>query len=225
MLCEALTTPRPRRQVGVHSKTPGCRNSPTRRKTRNLSTSAASALQFRLKAARSLNPKTSMKTKTFVSTFPFPAFTVIYLLAGSLCAQPPPLPEPTIAPAQSVESGPSAKMTFVGQPSFEMQSRKGRFLLAGLRPHETVDIQLQFSTRWANKSIVVQALDGGNLSTQPGNSVIAADATVSFRFQAGDQSGLYRVLVIGGGGSSTLKFWVPDPANPKANPPVVNSHS
>lgn len=96
------------------------------------------------------------------------------------------------------------------------------FRVAGIRPHETIDIKLQFSSEWAGTPLVLQALDGGNVSATPKNAVIAEDGTASFRFQAGDQPGLYRVSIIGAAGGSTLKFWIADPKNPKANPPVLN---
>lgn len=134
----------------------------------------------------------------------------------------PPAPAPTVAPALPSKAGPSATITFPGNAPFKTRSKSGLFRLAGIRSGEAVEIKLQFPIERANTPLVLQALDGGSLTAQPKTAVIAADGSASFRFQAGDQPGLYRVAVIAAGGNSTLKFWVADPKNPKANPPVLN---
>jgi hypothetical protein len=85
-----------------------------------------------------------------------------------------------------------------------------------------VAVTVQFPSQWANTALTLQSLDGGNISGQASNAVVAADGTVSFHFQTGNKPGLYRVFMIGAGGNSTLSFWVADPTNPQINRPVVN---
>jgi len=165
-------------------------------------------------------------TRTNLLTFTcIAAIAVTCLDGGSLLAQSPeipPLPGPTITTEPPAENGPTATISFAGKARFEAKSAKGRFPLAGIRPNETAEIRLQFASDWANTSITVQALDGGKVSAKAKDAVIAADGTASFRFQAGAQPGLYRIVVIGAESTTTLKFWVADPENPKANPPVIN---
>jgi hypothetical protein len=134
----------------------------------------------------------------------------------------PPVPAPTVAPALPHKAGPSATITFAGSEPFKTRSKSGLFRLTGIRPGEVVEVKLQFPSEWAKTNVVIQALDGGNVSAQAKDALVAADGSASFRFQAGNQPGLYRVSAIGGGSSSILKFWVADPKNPKANPPVLN---
>jgi hypothetical protein len=154
--------------------------------------------------------------------------------APRIIARPPPLPpdpgppivvtdEPTPTPTPAaVDPRPSATFTFSDATQIKTHGTRGRFRLVGLHLNEVVNIVVQFPTQWANTPLTLQALDGGNLSAQPANAVIAADGTVSFQFQAGNQPGLYRVAVIGAGGNSTLSFWAVDPATSQANPAVVN---
>lgn len=153
------------------------------------------------------------------------AIAAICLNAPTLIAQSPdipPLPGPTILSPPPAENGPSATIALAGKAQFKAKSRKGRFPLAGIGRLEAADIQLQFPGGWANATIIIEALDGGRVLGTPRSNVIAADGTASFRFQVGDKPGLYRILLICAGNSSTLKFWVADPENPNANPPVLN---
>jgi hypothetical protein len=129
--------------------------------------------------------------------------------------------EPTPTPA-AVDPRPSATFTFADATQIKTHSARGRFRLVGLHLNEVVNVVVQFPTQWANTPLTLQSVDGGNLSAQPANAVIAADGTVSFHFQAGNQPGIYRVAVIGAGGNSTLSFWAVDPATSQANPAVMN---
>lgn len=128
---------------------------------------------------------------------------------------------PTPTPA-AVDPRPSATFTFSDATQIKTHSTRGRFRLVGLHLNEVVNIVVQFPAQWANTPLTLQALDGGNLSAQPANAVIAADGTASFQFQAGNQTGIYRVSIIGAGDNSTLSFWAVDPATSQANPAVMN---
>jgi hypothetical protein len=98
---------------------------------------------------------------------------------------------------------------------------KGHFRLTDIRPHETVNVRLQFPLSFNNAPVLATALDGGQATVSTSNMTIAPDGTTRMRFQAGDQPGLYRVLVVVGTSRSILKFWIADPQNPNGNPPVL----
>ncbi len=64
----------------------------------------------------------------------------------------------------------------------------------GVDPSTTSDVVLQFPTSLANKSVAVESLDGGTLSSTP--TAIDANGNLSFSFQVTDQPGVHRVIVI-----------------------------
>jgi hypothetical protein len=133
-----------------------------------------------------------------------------FLLVLPTAADPPTyLPTPPPAPALR----PSATFTFADGTQITTRSTNGRFRLVGLHLNETVDIALQFPVVLLSSSAMAQPLDGGNIisvSTSP----VATGGLTLIRFQAGNQPGLYRVLLLGFGGSARLQFWVADPNNP-----------
>lgn len=100
-------------------------------------------------------------------------------------------------------------------------SSSGPFQLVALNPREVVGIAVDFPTSLASASITAQPLDGGKIIGPPKDVGKGTEAG-SIRFQAGDQPGLYRVLITGGRSRSMLQFWVADAKNPKAKPPVIN---
>jgi hypothetical protein len=141
-----------------------------------------------------------------------------------------PLPAATVSPVLPETVGLKATIAFAGKTPLKVRSKRGHFPLMGIRPGEVADIELQFPLLWANTTLIVQPPDGGKLFGNSNTTAIAAnitaialDGSAAFRFQAGDQPGLYRVSIIGGGGNSTMKFWVADPQKPRANPPVLNA--
>lgn len=131
-------------------------------------------------------------------------------------------PTPTPTPLPVAEFGPTATITFADATKIKAQaSDLGRFPLVGLRPREVISITVEFPVSLASNSVTAQPLDGGRIiaaSKDSGRSIGAS----SIRFQIGDQPGLYRVLIAGGGPASTLQFWVADAKNPKNNRPVIN---
>jgi hypothetical protein len=154
----------------------------------------------------------------------------LLLVLGFLCVQalpsaaqspaiPPPPPNLSLAPRSDL--GPVVTISHANAASVRTQGRGGHFRLLGIGAHETVNVRLQFSPSFAGTAFFASALDGGESSASRPNSVIAADGTTSIRFKAGDQPGLYRVLIIAGEDRSLLSFWVADPKNPKANRPVL----
>ncbi|MEN3367884.1 MAG: hypothetical protein V7609_27 [Verrucomicrobiota bacterium] len=136
----------------------------------------------------------------------------------------PPLPAPTVAPAVAIAAAQplTASISFANATEIKTRaSSSGRFQLVGLNSREVVRIAVDFPTTLASASITAQPLDGGKIVGPPRDVGKGAEAG-SIRFQAGDQPGLYRVLITAGGSRSILQFWVADPNNPKAEPPVLN---
>jgi hypothetical protein len=119
-----------------------------------------------------------------------------------------------------VDTGPIATIGYA-HSSVRTRGREGQFRLTGIRERETVHVRLQFSPQSAGARFFTTALDGGETTVPGQNSLIASDGTTSMLFKAGDQPGLYRVLVSAGGNRSVLKFWVDDSKNPQSNPPVL----
>jgi hypothetical protein len=94
-------------------------------------------------------------------------------------------------------------------------STTGEFQTVVVATLETITVTLQFDISLVNTPMVVQALDGGMLGIGD-SAIIDQNGTVTFPFQVGDQSGLYRVSVIADldGVSvpfSLVQFQVPNP--------------
>ena len=99
---------------------------------------------------------------------------------------------------------------------------KGAFDRVGLRPDQTVDVTVQYSTADAGRIITVEALDGGAV-VAPGKTLgVAADGTIHFKFRAGHQPGIYQIALHNRAQELGLHFWVMDDQHPENNPRVVN---
>ena len=84
-----------------------------------------------------------------------------------------------------------------GQVIQSDDSDTGTFQPVTVNLSTTSSVALQFPVSMANKSVVVQPLDGGTLVGTTGESVIVGpDGKLSFQFQAPGWPGVYRVLVI-----------------------------
>lgn len=129
------------------------------------------------------------------------------------------LPLPTPTPPAVIDLRPSATFTFADGARIKAERNDSRrFPLVGLHQKEVIDIALEFPASLTSISIKAQPLDGGKIIAL---SNISKEAAV-IRFQVANQPGLYRILVPGLSGSALLQFWVIDPNNPKAKPPVLN---
>jgi hypothetical protein len=73
-------------------------------------------------------------------------------------------------------------------------STTGKFEPVDVDPSATSDVALQFPPSLTNKSVAIEALDGGTLSTN--SATIDANGNLSFSFQVTDQPGVHRVVVI-----------------------------
>ena len=72
----------------------------------------------------------------------------------------------------------------------------------------------------AGQTFAAEALDGGNVIVLGQSLTADQNGGLTFKFQAGDSVGHYRVLVHQGESSQTLQFWVRDLNNPQNNPPL-----
>ncbi len=82
-----------------------------------------------------------------------------------------------------------------------------------------VDISVQYPRANAGRLIVVEPLDGGRLIANSARLLIAPDGTLAFRFQAGQEPGVYQISLHDGAEELGVEFWVLDPDHPDHNPP------
>lgn len=73
-------------------------------------------------------------------------------------------------------------------------SSTGTFTPVTVDPSATSDVALQFPASLTNRSVAIEAPDGGTLSTNSGT--IDTSGLLSFSFQVSDQPGVHRVMVI-----------------------------
>jgi hypothetical protein len=151
-----------------------------------------------------------------------PLFLTFTAIALAETPDIPPLPAPTVAPATAERIEPKATILFPGAAPLKVRSKGGSFPLTAIRPREVVEIKLEFPGASAGTPLIIQAPDGGEVLGAPKGVVTGAEGTATFRFQVSDQPGAYRLSIRGAGSSAMLKFWISDPQNPKANPPVIN---
>lgn len=81
----------------------------------------------------------------------------------------------------------------------------------------TSDVALQFPASFTNRAVVIEAPDGGTLSTN--SATIDTNGNLSFSFQVADQPGVHRVMVIDPNADEdsphivgVVQFEVPEPA-------------
>jgi len=98
------------------------------------------------------------------------------------------------ATAQDAPVAQSDQITDGQQIIQDDSSSTGTFDPVTVDPLTTSDVALQFPTSLSNKSVIVQALDGGTLSTNA--ATIDANGGLAFSFQVSDQPGVHRVVVI-----------------------------
>jgi hypothetical protein len=116
--------------------------------------------------------------KTIFSLLP-----AIFLWLGSSC----------IAIAQAPVAQSDQIMTD-GQIVQDDDSSTGKFESVEVDPSTTSDVALQFPASLTNRSVAIEAPDGGTLSTN--SATIDASGNLAFSFQVTDQPGVHRVIVI-----------------------------
>jgi hypothetical protein len=97
-------------------------------------------------------------------------------------------------------------------------STTGKFEPVTVDPSASSDVALQFPVSMASKSVSIAALDGGTVMS--GSTVIGTDGSLSFSFQASDQPGVHRVVVVDPNADEdsphivgVVQFEVPSPVN------------
>ena len=93
----------------------------------------------------------------------------------------------------------------------------GKFEPVTVDSFTTSDVALQFPASFTNRSVVIEAPDGGTLSTN--SATIDTNGILSFSFQVTDQPGVHRVMVIDPNADEdsphivgVVQFDVPEPA-------------
>jgi hypothetical protein len=113
----------------------------------------------------------------------------------------------------------SDQITQGGQIIQDDDSTTGKFEPVTVDGFTTSDVALQFPATLANKSVIVQTLDGGTLGIDGSSATIGADGSLGFSFQVSDQPGVYRVVVIDPNATEdvppivgVVQFEIPPPA-------------
>jgi hypothetical protein len=119
--------------------------------------------------------------------------------------------------AQDAGVAQSDQITGDGQQLQGDDSSTGTFTPVTVDPLATSDVALQFPASLTNKSVAIEAPDGGTLSNNSGT--IDANGSLSFSFQVSDQPGVHRVVVIDPNADDdsphivgVVQFEVPPPA-------------
>jgi hypothetical protein len=88
----------------------------------------------------------------------------------------------------------SDQITTDGQIVQDDDSSTGKFESVDVDPSTTSDVALQFPASLTNRSVAIEAPDGGTLSAN--SATIDASGNLAFSFQVTDQPGVHRVIVI-----------------------------
>jgi hypothetical protein len=123
-----------------------------------------------------------------------------------------------VATGQDADVAQSVQITGDGQEIIQDDdSSTGTFTPVTVDPSATSDVALQFPASLTSKSVAIEALDGGTLSTN--SATIDTNGGLAFSFQVTDQSGVHRVVVIDPNADEdsphiigVVQFEVPPPA-------------
>ena len=134
----------------------------------------------KLSAARlSFTPGENMK-KTIFAILP------VTLLCFASCY---------VTTAQDAPVAQSDQITDDGQQIIQDDDTStGKFEPVTVDPSATSEVALQFPASLTNRSVAIEGLDGGALSTN--SATIDQSGALSFSFQVTDQPGVHRVIVI-----------------------------
>lgn len=115
----------------------------------------------------------------------FPILAAVFLCLGSCC----------VATAQDAPVAQSDRITTNGQEIIQDDDTStGKFEPVTVDPSATSDVALQFPASLTNRSVAIEAVDGGTLNTNSGT--IDQNGSLSFSFQVSDQPGMHRVIII-----------------------------
>jgi len=124
-----------------------------------------------------------------------------------------------MATAQDAPVAQSDQITGNGQQIIQDDdSSTGTFTPVTVDPLAMSDVALQFPASLTNRSVAIEAPDGGQLSTNL--ATIDQNGALAFSFQVSDQPGVHRVVVIDPNADEdsphivgVVQFEVPSPAN------------
>jgi hypothetical protein len=103
----------------------------------------------------------------------------------------------------------TAIVSYTRRGSLTSTTMTGATELMDIQSAESVNIEVDFPSDFANKTLVVEPLDGG--STDVGDeATVGRDGVAQFNFTAGSKPGLYRVRISGGAAKLVLNFWLAD---------------
>lgn len=135
----------------------------------------------------------------------------IFFWLGSYCIATAQEPEAPVAQSDQI--------TGDGQEIIQDDdSSTGTFTPVTVDALTTSDVALQFPASLTNKSVAIEAPDGGTLSSN--STTIDATGSLAFSFQVSDQPGVHRVMVIDPNADEdsphivgVVQFEVPTPVN------------
>lgn len=77
-----------------------------------------------------------------------------------------------------------AVVTYGSNGAAVSQCPQGIFDLVAVQPDQTVQVTIQYPATQALQTVLAEALDGGTITFPTGGSVISAQGTLTFTFQA-----------------------------------------
>jgi hypothetical protein len=111
--------------------------------------------------------------------------------------------------AQGAPLVPLVMVSFADEQPVHLHSQHGQFAPVPANAGEMADIRLHFPAVYAGTSLVIQAMDGGNLQLPQEPVTIDSQGRASFQFQAGQDPGVYRIVIVASDTPSVLQFSVP----------------
>ena len=99
----------------------------------------------------------------------------------------------------------------VGGKSYDLSPNQlGDFQRVYIDPKAKVSVQVNYPEGQKGDPIALEVEDGGQLSNKTMGSVIKLDDqnTAQFQFLAGDQEGIYRIVLRNGADVKTVNLWV-----------------
>ena len=140
----------------------------------------------------------------------FSLLAAIFLSLGSCYVATAQEPDPEVAK--------SAEITKEDEEVVVDDNDTGKFEPVTVDQGTTSDVALQFPASFTNKSVAIEAPDGGTLSTN--SATIDTNGNLAFSFQVSNQPGVHRVIVIDPNPDAdsphivgVLQFEVPAPVN------------
>lgn len=102
--------------------------------------------------------------------------------------------------------------------SFQPAKQGIDFGQLGLRSGQSITVTVQFPVELAGQAIIAEPLDGGVITIPDNGLVVAADGTVTFPFQGGDNVGTCSITVHQPDDMNVIHLWIIDAAHPENNP-------